>query len=160
MEAAELWMTPVTSAPARTPRSGFSKAVSTLTNEGESLRGAMDALIMVIPCIRIPKPTSIMPMSLRLCFFEPMIMITPIRATTREKHLGSSSLRKTLPSLLIPDSDRIHAVSVVPISDPKITLTVDASSIMPELTKPTSITVIADDDWIAIVIRIPMRSPL
>ena len=120
----------------------------------------MEELIMVIPCISIPKPTSIMPMSLRLCFFDPMIMMTPMRATTREKHLGSSSLRITLPSLLIPDSERIHAVSVVPISEPKITLTVEDSSMIPELTKPTSMTVIAEEDWMAIVMRIPIRSPL
>ena len=69
-------------------------------------------------------------------------------------------LRKILSLLLIPESERIHAVSVVPISEPKITPIVCPRSMMPELTKPTSITVIADDDWIAIVMIDPIANPL
>ena len=124
MDAAELWMIPVTTVPARTPRSGFLNAVIILVNSSVSLRGAMDPDIMVIPCMRIAKPRSIVPISLRFCFLDTITMSIPISAKIREKHFGSRSLRNTLPDELIPDSERIHAVSVVPMSDPKITPTV------------------------------------
>ena len=45
-----------------------------------------------------------------------------------------------------PDSDSIHAVIVVPILAPIITLIDCANFIIPELTKPTTITVVAEDD--------------
>ena len=86
--AAELWIIPVTIVPARTPRSGFSNAVRILTKLADSRRGAMDELIIVIPCIRIPNPTSIIPMSLRLCFLEAIIIIVPTRAKISENTFG------------------------------------------------------------------------
>ena len=49
---------------------------------------------------------------------------------------------------------------VVPIFDPMITATVLPIFISPELTSPTSITVTADELWIATVIIQPIRSPL
>ena len=59
--------------------------------------------------------------------------------------LGLSSLINTFP-LLIPVSDRIHDVIVVPMLAPIIMPTACASFIIPELTKPTTITVVADED--------------
>ena len=125
-----------------------------------SFRGSIEADIMVIPCIRMEKPTSMEPMSLWRCFFATMIRTIPIRAKISEKHEGLRSFKNILSPLSIPARDRIHAVSVVPISEPKITPTVCGSSMMPELTKPTSMTVIADDDWMAIVITAPTARPL
>ena len=55
----------------------------------------------------------------------------------------------------IPERDRIQAVSVVPKSEPIITQTVCSISMMPELTRPTSITVSAEEDWMAIVTTAP-----
>ena len=49
-------------------------------------------------------------------------------------------------SLSIPASERIQAVIVVPMLVPMMTLTVCPRSMMPELTSPTSMTVIAEED--------------
>ena len=53
--------------------------------------------------------------------------------------------------------DSSHAVSVVPILEPIITPMVCRSSITPEFTRPTSITVIAEEDWMAMVIPAPSK---
>ena len=160
IEAAELWMIPVTTVPARTPRKGLWNAVRSAVNSSISRRGAMDVDIIVIPCMRMAKPIAIEPISLCLCCLQTMSMMIPIRATMRAKHEGFRNCRKILSLPSIPESDKIHAVSVVPISEPKITPTVWGSSMIPELTKPISMTVMADDDWMAIVIIAPMVSPL
>jgi len=160
IEAAELWMTPVTIAPEKTPSSGFLNAVRMETKLSISFRGSIDEDIMVMPCMRIEKPKSIVPISLFFCFLAAMIRMMPIRAKIREKHEGFKSLRKILSPESMPARDKIHAVSVVPMSDPKITPTVWGSSIMPELTKPTSMTVIAEEDWMAIVMIAPIVRPL
>ena len=49
-------------------------------------------------------------------------------------------------SPLMPERESIHAVRVVPMLPPSITLTVCSSCIMPLFTRPTSITVRAEDD--------------
>ena len=125
-----------------------------------SLRGSIEEDIMVIPCMRMENPRSIEPISLLRCFLATIMSIMPRSAKIREKQDGFKSLRNMLSPLSIPASDRIHAVSVVPISDPKMTPTVCDRSMMPELTKPTSMTVIADEDWMAIVISAPIVRPL
>ena len=81
-------------------------------------------------------------------------MTTPTRATTGENTSGfSSCIQRT--SLSMPDRERIQAVSVVPTLEPMMTPTVWPSSMMPELTRPTSITVIAEEDWMAMVMPAP-----
>ena len=144
--AAELWMMPVTTAPETTPRRGFLKAVMMDTKLSISLRGSIEADIMVMPCMRIANPMSIVPISLRRCFLQIMMRAIPIKAKMREKTEGLRSFRKMLSPLSIPARDKIHAVSVVPMSEPNITPTVWGRSMMPEFTKPTSMTVIAEDD--------------
>ena len=65
------------------------------------------------------------------------------------------SIEISMLSLLMPAVLNSHAVSVVPTFEPMITPTVCSSCMMPEFTSPTSITVIADEDWTAIVIPAP-----
>ena len=89
-----------------------------------------------------------------------MMRMIPMRANISEKTEGFRSFKKTLSPLSMPARDRIHAVSVVPMSEPNITPTVCGRSMMPELTNPTSMTVIADEDWMAIVITAPTARPL
>ena len=144
--AAELWITPVTTVPARTPRKGLWNAVRIFVKLSISRSGAIEVDIMVIPCMRIEKPMSIEPISLCLCCLQTMSIMIPIRATNRAKHEGFRNCRRILSFPSMPDRDKIHAVSVVPISEPKITPTVWGSSMIPELTKPMSMTVMADDD--------------
>ena len=75
---------------------------------------------------------------------------------TGEKFSGFNIEMNRL-SLSIPERLRIHAVRVVPMLEPMMTPTVWASSMMPEFTSPTSITVSADEDWIAIVTIAPKK---
>ena len=58
-----------------------------------------------------------------------------------------------------PNSEIIHAVIVVPTFAPIITAIAPASESKPAFTKLTTITVVADDDWIAAVTMVPVRMP-
>ena len=53
----------------------------------------------------------------------------------------------------------IWAVIVVPMLAPMITPTDCDSDIRPALMKPTTSTVVTDDDWITAVIRAPVAAP-
>ena len=75
---------------------------------------------------------------------------------TGENTSGFSSRSQTT-SLSIPDRDKIQAVRVVPTLEPMITPTVCPSSMIPEFTRPTSITVMAEEDWMAIVMPAPSK---
>ena len=55
----------------------------------------------------------------------------------------------------MPERERIHAVSVVPIFAPKMTYSVWPNFMIPELTRPTSITVTAEEDCTAMVMAAP-----
>jgi len=59
-----------------------------------------------------------------------------------------------------PASTNIHPVAVVPIFAPIIMPMAFASFIMPELTKPTTITVVAEEDCITAVTSEPSKTPL
>ena len=59
-----------------------------------------------------------------------------------------------------PERDKIQAVTVVPMLEPIMTPTACFRVIMPELTKPTTITVVAEEDWITAVTASPSRNPL
>ncbi|OPZ19174.1 MAG: hypothetical protein BWZ04_02517 [Firmicutes bacterium ADurb.BinA205] len=147
-------MIPVNPAPTRTPRIGLLKAVRRLLNFSDSASGATAPDINVIPVMSMANPMRILPISFFLCFLQIIIIITPISATIGEKEDGLSIFMKGL-LLSTPTRLSIHAVSVVPISEPKQTPTVCSSDISPEFTKPTSITVIAEDDWMAMVTPMP-----
>ena len=83
----------------------------------------------------------------------------PIKARTGVKEVGFSSCITRL-SLEIPPRDKIHAVTVVPILAPMIT-PMDCFRVMSrELTKPTTITVVAEELWITAVTPRPVRKPL
>ena len=74
-----------------------------------------------------------------------MMRMMPTSATTGEKLSGFRRFTNTL-SLSMPARDRIHAVRVVPILEPMMTPMVCPNSMTPELTRPTSITVMAEED--------------
>ena len=111
-----------------------------------------------IPNIRVAKPRRIMPVSLCLPFPINMNRMIPATAITGTKEDGFKSWTQML-SLLTPLRLRIQAVMVVPTLDPMITLMACFRVIRPELTKPTTITVVADELWITAVIPQPVRKP-
>ena len=98
-------------------------------------------------------------MSRRRCRLDPMMSRIPARAKRGEKFSGLSMFKRTL-SLSMPVRERIHAVSVVPMLEPIKTPMVCPSSMTPEFTRPTSITVTAEEDWMAMVMPAPRSRPL
>ena len=158
-EAAELWIIAVTIKPVSTPKIGFLKLTRSPENDGESANGATELLISIIPYINIANPTKLFPTSFFTGFLESIISPIPTKASNGENDSGFSIFTNTL-SLDIPTRLISQAVMVVPIFDPMITATVLPIFISPELTSPTSITVTADELWIATVIIQPIRSPL
>ena len=58
---------------------------------------------------------------------------------------------------LSPSRVIIHAVTVVPMLAPMMTATALLSESKPALTKLTTITVVAEEDWMAVVTAVPVR---
>ena len=79
-------------------------------------------------------------------------------ARTGVKELGLSSRNQTL-ELSMPPRLRSHAVTVVPTFAHMMTLMACRSVISPELTKPTTMTVVADELWMMAVTPRPVRKP-
>ena len=123
-------------------------------NSGISARGLMASFIISMPVISTAKPTRMVPAPLVRLFLADMVMMMPASAATGEKTSGLSSFSQTL-SPSMPDRERIQAVRVVPTLEPMMTPTVCPSSMMPEFTRPTSITVMAEEDWMAMVMPAP-----
>ena len=88
-----------------------------------------------------------------------MVIAIPIRARTGVKEVGFKSCINIL-SLEIPPRLRIHEVMVVPILAPIIMPMDCLSVIMPEFTKPTTITVVAEELCITAVTPIPVIKAL
>ena len=63
-------------------------------------------------------------------------------------------------SALKPSHDTIHAVTVVPMFAPIITPMACVSVSNPAFTKLTTITVVADEDWMIDVTPTPVKTPL
>lgn len=83
----------------------------------------------------------------------------PINASIGEKLVGFNILISIL-SPSMPVRLKIQEVIVVPTLAPIITPMARESFIMPELTKPTTITVVADEDCITAVTKAPTIKPL
>ena len=158
MEAAELWMSAVKSVPARMPKAGLLKSVRMLVNWLLFASGETASLMSSMPYIKTAKPSSASPV---FCFFEVLharSMTAPMSARTGVKDVGFKR-RSSVESLLMPERLKIQAVSVVPMFEPMMTPIVCSSSMIPEFTKPTSMTVNAEEDWIAIVMTQPSVIP-
>ena len=161
-EAEELWMMAVRTAPASTPRMGLEKISSIWPKAGTSLSPATASDMASIPNISTAKPSRIIPVSLflelPLLSLRNIIRIMPTRARIGVKELGFSSRTNKL-LLSMPPRDRIHAVIVVPMLAPMITWIAWRRVIRPELTKPTTITVEAEELWMTAVTPMPVNRP-
>ena len=158
-DAEDDWITAVRSAPARTPSNGLENLSNRFVNSGTSASGFTAELIMSMPYIRMAKPMKIVPTSF---FFESLINrinMTPMIARIGENEVGLN-IRMIKLSLWIPVRLKIQDVTVVPIFAPMITPTAWDSFIIPEFTKPTTITVVADDDCITAVTPAPSNTAL
>ena len=154
MEAEELCRITVTTRPTQRPRKGFEKAVRRPVKDGSSARGEAAVDIVFMPIMRTAKLVMIPPTSRVRCFRAIISMNTPMMPMIGEKFAGRRSCRNRL-SLWMPVVDRSQAVMVVPMLAPRITPT-DCSSVMIwELTKPTTMTIVAPEDWMTAVTRVP-----
>ena len=102
------------------------------------------------------KPISIRPTFFLRSFFETILSSRPTKASIGEKVIGLSIVRKKF-SPLMPARLKSHAVSVVPTFEPIIIPNVSQKLTIPEFTRPTSITVIAEDDCMAMVMPAPRK---
>ena len=135
---------PVRIAPARTPRMGFENNRKNFVKFGSSRSPETELDSDSMPNISVAKPRRIRPVS----FFLPFAVryrIMPITASTGVNDDGFNSCTNRL-SPLMPDSDSSHAVTVVPMFAPMITGMDCLRLKSPELTKPTTMTVVAEDD--------------
>ena len=79
-------------------------------------------------------------------------------ARTGVKELGFKSCTQTLPESM-PLRLKSQAVTVVPTFAPMMTLIAWRSVMRPELTKPTTMTVVAEELWMMAVMQRPVRKP-
>ena len=124
---------------------GLEKVTKRFLKVSLSAKGATAPLIVSIPNMRMAKPIRISPMS---CFFSLSLLdrmrMIPMPASSGENEDGLSSLKnRVLPSM--PVSYSSHEVMVVPMFAPMMTPTAWPSFMMPELTNPTTMTVVADE---------------
>ena len=128
-------------------------------NSGTSARGFTAPDMVSIPVISTAKPMRIWAISRFLSFLEDMRMMTPISASTGEKEVGFNSLIKKLPPWM-PARLKIQLVMVVPMLAPIIMPIAWDNFIIPELTKPTTMTVVAEEDCITAVTPAPSSTAL
>ena len=157
-DAEEDWITAVRIAPQRTPSNGFENKSSMLVNSGTSANGSTAPDICSMPNISTAKPTSVEPRSFLPSFLENMIRIMPKNAIIGEKEVGFSSWIQKL-SPCRPVRLKIQEVIVVPTLAPMIMPIAWLSFMIPALTNPTTITVVAEDDWITAVTAAPSKNP-
>ena len=125
-------MTAVNAAPARMPRSGFEKRVISEMNASDSRSGIMDELIMSMPMNKTPRPAMIWPKWCTRGDLRNTTITTP-----RNANAGASAPMSSAMS---------WPVTVVPMLAPMMIHTACCSVIIPELMKPTTITVVALED--------------
>ena len=90
-------------------------------------------------------------MFLRLCFLQKKNRMMPIKPTKAKMVAEDTST---------PAKTSNQPVAVVPMLAPIMMPMAFVSFIIPELTKPTTITVVAEEDWMAAVTTVPKRMPL
>ena len=101
----------------------------------------------------------IVPISFFFSLFANIKNATPMSARIGENDVGFNSCTKKFP-LSIPVRLKSQDVTVVPMLAPMMMPTAWVSFIIPEFTKPTTITVVADDDWITAVTAAPKPTAL
>ena len=112
-----------------------------------------------MPNIKTAKPSMISP----TCFFagaeQNMRKTMPITAMTAVSvSVDKSSSQPEEPPPIL-ERQIIQPVMLVPIIAPMTTPIAWRTFIMPELTKPTTITDVAEDDWITAVTPVPSNIP-
>ena len=138
-------MMAVSAAPTRMPMRGLEKDTMSRENHASSRRNFMEPLISSMPVMSAIKPRKMVPIFLLFSDFVNIKRIMPMVPSRGANVEGfSTCTRKLSPSR--PLKERIQAVTVVPTLLPMMTPTACFKVMMPELTKPTTMTVVADED--------------
>ena len=148
----------VNTVPTSTPSSGLEKRVSSWMNAALSLSGATAPLMEDMPYMSTAKPSRMSPMWCRVRSLQNIRSTMPATATMPVSVAVLSS--DTQPEPLMSDRQRIQPVMLVPRMEPSTMPMAWRTCIMPELTKPTTMTDVAEDDWITAVTPVPSRTPL
>ena len=153
-----LWRMLVNTTPTRMPRMGLEKLVRMRIKASLSRRGDTAPDMEDMPYISTAKPSRISP----TCRLDALLLnirrIMPITATTPVSTSVLSSCTTPLPPSS-EDRHRIHPVTLVPTMAPIMTPMACRTFIIPEFTKPTTITEVAEEDWITAVTPVPSRTP-
>ena len=112
-----------------------------------------------IPNMSTANPMSMLPTASVDCFFPAMRSTMPTMATIPVMVAVLKSSTQPLPPER-SDRHRIHPVTLVPRIAPMTTPMACLTCIMPEFTKPTTITEVAEEDWITAVTAVPSKTPL
>ena len=149
-------MMAVSAAPTRMPTMGLLKDTISWANHSSSFRNFMEPLISSMPVMRAIKPSRMVPIFLDFSDFTNIYRMIPMVPSSGARVEGfRTCTMKLSPSR--PLKERIHAVTTLL---PMMTPTACSKVIMPELTKPTTMTVVAEEDWITAVTAMPSRKPL
>ena len=108
----------------------------------------------LIPNIRTAKPIMMSPTCRSVCFFENIRNRIPTSATDAVRVAVENMLAMPLPPPTVL-RQMIQPVIDVPRIAPRMTLTACRTFIIPELTNPTVITDVAQDDWMTAVTPVP-----
>ena len=157
--ALALWITAVIRSPTRTPSMGFLKLMRSLMKFSSSLKGEMAADIMLMPYMRTAKPIMIPPMFLRTFFLLNIHKAIPIKATMPVRISVLKNVATDAPEPPRLFKQRIHPVILVPKIAPSIMPMAWRTFIIPEFTKPTTMTDVADDDCMTAVTPVPRTMP-
>ena len=147
-------MMAVTITPTARETSGLDTAEIKPRKAGLCFRGAMAPLMVCIPLISTENASMIIPRFFWVGFLQKKYRMMPMKAT--KENMVAEEMP---PPSSIPASTRIQPVAVVPMLAPIMIPMALASFIIPELTKPTTMTVVADDDWMTAVTKAPSRTP-
>ena len=161
-EAPDDWIIAVIIRPVSSPSTGFWNIVNMARKDSLSLSTETEFDIDSIPTIRTVNPRRIAPMSFFLLFFENIFRKSPIMARIGIHEDGFSQF--IMDEAAFPPSrlerPMSHDVSAAPRFEPIMTPIDCRSVIVPELTNPTTITVVAEDDCTIAVTTSPSRKPL
>ena len=91
---------------------------------------------------------------------SPMLLRLPLPLKISGMPTASRGMAKAAMLILNPTAEIIHAVTVVPMLAPMMTPMDCARVISPAFTKLTTMTVVALDDWMSAVMRIPVSTPI
>ncbi len=148
----ELCITAVSTAPIRTRSTGLLITARKFLSSSEAANASIDPLISDSPTKIMPKPAIMPPILRMLSLFANASTNAPIPANAA----NITEVEIEFPNI---PSATICPVIVVPIFAPKMTVAACASDITPALTKPMTITVVADELCIAAVVTVPTPTP-